>query len=288
MDYTYYPGCSLSATGHAYDASTRAISGKLGLNLIELDDWNCCGATAYMSVEELTSMSLSARNLAMAEKFGRDVVAPCSACYTVLRKTHEYMSEYPELREKVNLALNAGGLKYDCSLRVRHLLQVLVEDVGYEKLREATVRPLSGLKLACYYGCQIVRPKGAFDDPEHPQTLDKLVEAIGATPTHFPYKAKCCGGTLMWTKSDAGLELTKNILTSAVQFGADAVVTTCPLCQTNLEVYQGKIRRKFNADVDIPIVYFTQLIGLALGIDPKTLELDKLAVSTDRLTARFA
>jgi len=177
--YTYFPGCSSSEGGaKAYGWSTRAVSKALDIELVELDDWNCCGSTPYSSVEELASYCLSARNLALAEKSGLDLVTPCSSCYVILSRTNSYLKQYPELKAKVDKALAAGGLKYRGTVRVRHLLDVIVNDIGYDAIKSRVGRDLGGLKVAPYYGCQVVRPRFGFDHPEFPQSLDKLIDTL--------------------------------------------------------------------------------------------------------------
>jgi len=212
MTYTYYPGCSLHATSRAYDESIRAIAGTLGLELAEVEDWNCCGATAYMSVNETLSHCLTARNLALAAAQGGDMVAPCSACYTNLMKTNSYLKEFPDLKEKVDSALAEADLTYGGDVKVRHFLEVVVNDIGLEKIRGLVKKPLDGLKIAPYYGCQIVRPLSVEDDPDEPVLLDHLLEALGATVVTYPMKTTCCGGSLMGTKEEVARRLTRNLL----------------------------------------------------------------------------
>lgn len=278
MKYTYYPGCSVKATAKMYQQSIDTVAGPLGVELEELDDWNCCGATAYMSVKELMSFAISARNLALAESFHRDVVTPCSACYLVLNKTNIYFSEYPKLRKKLGQALEAGGLSYSGNLRVRHILDVIYNDVGIEKISSRITRKLEGLRVAPYYGCQIVRPEMGFDDPDDPTSMDELIGALGATSIDFHLKTKCCGASLMGTEEKLALQLCKELLANAEAGGAHCLITLCPLCHMNLDVYQGKVNRLFGTDFKLPILYFTQLIGLAMGYSLEDLGLDKLAV----------
>ena len=278
MKYTYYPGCSVSATANIYQDSIDAIAPALGLELEELEDWNCCGATAYMSVKELMSFAISARNLALAEQHHRDVVTPCSACYTVLNKTNRYFREYPDLRSKIGQALEAGGLSYSGNVRVRHLLDVVCSDVGCEKIRSLVVKKLTGLKVAPYYGCQIVRPETDFDDPDDPVKMNHLIEMLGAENVDYRMKTACCGASLMGTQEELAMRLCKNLLLDAERKGAHCLVTTCPLCQMNLDVYQGKVNKLFKTKFNLPVLYFTQLIGIALGMPPEKLGLGRLAV----------
>jgi heterodisulfide reductase subunit B len=271
MPYTYYPGCSLESTSRAYDESLRKVFEMLKLELHELKDWNCCGATMYMSIDGPLASSISARNLALAETLGYDVVAPCSSCFTVLSKTHRLMRENEEIRMRIGEALAPAGLKYDLSLRIRHPLDVLVNDVGVELIRLQVKRDLSGLRVANYYGCQIVRPERGFDDRENPTTMDNLLEALGAVNVYFPMKVRCCGGMLMTTYPEVALKLVKELLECAQENGAECIATTCPLCQINLEAYQGRVNAKFQTDFRMPVLFFTQLVGLALGATPRDL-----------------
>jgi len=286
--YLYYPGCSLEKTNFSFDHSSREVAKGLGFELKEIEDWNCCGSTSYMAVRELRSFAISARNLAIAERMGKgDLVTVCTACYTVLAKTHNYLKENAELREKVNHALAAADMKYSGNVKVRHLLDVIVNDVGLEAVKGKVKKPLEGLKVACYYGCQLSRPHGTFDDPEFPVTMDHLATALGATPVDFPLKAKCCGGMMMTTVADVGLKLTKDLLYCAKEAGADLVITCCPLCQVNLESYQGKIKKTFGTDPALPAIYFTQLMGVALGLPEKNLGLGSELVDPRPTLAKY-
>jgi heterodisulfide reductase subunit B len=286
MRYLYYPGCSAEATGKAYDISTRVMMDKLGVELVELDDWNCCGATSYFSVRELDSFAIAARNLAIAEQQGdEDLCVICNACYTTLAKTNRYMNESAEVHEAVNGALGAVGRSYDAAKPVRHIMDILVNDVGIEAVAEKVTRRLTGLKVAPYYGCQYSRPMGAFDDTEFPTTMDRLFRAMGAEIVDYQGKVKCCGGMMMLTKEEGALRLCYELLKGASDDGADVIVCACPLCEMNLEGYQPRVNKTFGTSFDIPVMYFTQLAGLALGATPKQLALDKQVVPCGRVVA---
>ena len=286
--YTYFPGCSSAHGGaKAYDTSTRAVAKILDVELIELEDWNCCGSTPYSSMDELASHCCSARNLALAEKRGIDLVSPCSSCYVMLNRTNLALGENHELRAKVSEALAAGNLQYQGIIKVRHLLDVFAHDVTSDEIKSHIKKDLSNLKVAPYYGCQVVRPQPSFDHPEYPTSMDKLIESLGAKATPFPLKARCCGGSLMLSEENIGLELAQKLLANAVSNGADIIVTVCPLCQTNLDLYQSKINKKFKTKYNIPILFFTQLIGIAFGIDNKTLGLEKGIVPTEKILAGY-
>lgn len=284
-DYAYYPGCSLETAASPYDKSVREVFKALGINLHEIEDWNCCGATMYMSVNNTVAYSISARNLAIAQKMGMDVCAPCSSCFTILQKTNRYIDWDPKEREKINQALAAANLTYDKPVAVRHPLDILVNEIGLDTIKAKVVNSLAGLKVAPYYGCQIVRPYGYFDDVDDPVTMDKLLQALGAEATHYPGKVRCCGGMLMTTEENIALKLNLGLLQAAVDNGAEMIATACPLCQMNLEAYQNKINQAFGRNFNIPIVYFTHLVGVALGMSPAKMGLDKLLVSPDKLLA---
>lgn len=287
MKYTYFPGCSAEATGKPYDDSARACAAKLGIELVDLEDWNCCGSTSYFSIRELESFGISARNLAIAQEMGStDLVATCNACYTILAKTNRYIAEDHELHDEINDALAAAGRRYDGDVRVRHLLDVIVNDLGLDEVSAKVERRLTKLKVAPYYGCQLSRPMGAFDDPEFPVTLDRLLEAIGAEPVNYPAKTKCCGGMLMLTQEDAALKLCHELLKAAQDNEADVIITACPLCEMNVEAYQTLVSKAFGTDFNIPVMYFTQLLGVALGIDGPTLALDKQVIPVDGVLAK--
>lgn len=267
MSYLYYPGCSLESSARAYDVSTRWVFRRLDVELKELEDWNCCGATMYMSIKETISLAFSARNLALAERDNGQIVAPCSSCYTILNKTNHILQENFIMRAKVNQSLRRAGLEYKGTAKVRHPLDVLVNDVGIEKIKEKAVRSLKGIRIAPYYGCQIVRPVGFFDDPENPTTMDELFISLGATIVPYPVKLRCCGGMLMTTFPEVALELNREILAAAEAEKAEVIVTTCPLCQINLDAYQDRINKKFGTKFKIAIMFFSQLLALALGAD---------------------
>ena len=266
MNYADYPGCSLEGASATYDRSLRKVMELLGHHLVELEDWNCCGATMYMSVKEMVALSVSARNLALAERIGDTLIAPCSACYTTLQKTNRYLRELPELREEVNQALAEGGLRYDLTVKVRHPLDIIVNSIGVESVVRRAELDLGGLKIAPYYGCQIVRPEPGFDDRDWPTSMDDLFNALGGRCVYFPDRVRCCGGMLATTYPEVGDELTCNIVECAVKNGAEVILTTCPLCQMNLETIP---------DQGIPVLCFTQLLGIALGASPREMDLHR-------------
>jgi len=283
MRYLYFPGCSLRSTGRPYEESTLAVFKTLGIPLEEVHDWNCCGATAYMSIDETQAFALAARNLALAEQQDNsdvvNIVAPCAACFLVLTKTQRYLTQYEDVRRRVNDAIGTAGLHYVGRARVRHPLDVIVNDVGVEAVSKLVKRRLTNLRVASYYGCQIVRPFSTFDHPQYPTTMDTLVGAVGATPVDWPLKTRCCGGSLTGTIQEAGLRLNRALLREAQKRNVDMIVTACPLCQFNLECYQDRINRHWHETIDIPIAFFTQMLGAAFGLSDTDLGVQRLFVT---------
>jgi heterodisulfide reductase subunit B len=271
--YPYYPGCSLQHRSHAYQQSTEAIARSLGFELAEIDDWNCCGATEYFSVNRLPAYALVARNLALAADQGaEEIVVPCSACFLNLHKTDKNMKLYPELGSKVNKALAAGNLHYEPgTVKVRHLLEMILTDIGIDRLKERTRRPLYGLKLAPYYGCLVARPDSVFDSTEQPTAMDRMLEALGAQVVPFSLKTFCCGGHMTQISEETALDMIHRIVKCAADSGADALVTLCPMCQLNLDVYQDAANRFFETNYQVPVLFFTQVIGVALGLTAREL-----------------
>jgi heterodisulfide reductase subunit B len=281
VKYAYYPGCSLEKNASAYHISALAASKPFGIDFVELEDWNCCGATEYVSISKIGSYALIARNLVQAKELelgtngnGKQLVAPCSACFLNLSKGESVLSSSKELTEKVNQALGAGGLTYQPGgLTVRHLLDIFVNDIGYDSIREKVVNPLSGLRVAPYYGCMVVRPGYQFeyDDSEQPVSLDKLMKTLGATVVDYPLKAQCCGGHMTQISESVAMDLINRLLKNAADYNADVIVTLCPMCQLNLDAYQENVNKAFGTDYKLPILYFTQLVGLAMGLSAKEL-----------------
>ena len=267
MNYLYYPGCSLTASAREYDLATRAVMAAAGVKLTEIDGWTCCGASAAAPISHLLSLSLSARNLALAEQTADDgqVLVPCSACYLNLKKAHDALHNDAAGRATINEALSAVNLAATGSVRVRHLLDVLAKDLGAQHLAPLMKRSLSGLTVAPYYGCQCLRPYPEFDDPERPVSMEPLIEATGAAVHIWEMGGRCCGASLVSTQPEAGLNRVCAILKAAK--GADLIVTVCPMCQMNLDAWQAKASRMAGEDLSITVLYLPQLLGLAMGLD---------------------
>jgi heterodisulfide reductase subunit B2 len=294
MKYAYYPGCSLECNSAAYDVSVRAVADLLGIKLVELDDWNCCGATEYFSQDELTACSVIARNLALVDPQYDQLVAPCAACYLNLAKVDSLMAEHPDMNEKINCALAAGGLKYKPGrVKVRHILDIIHTDIGETAIRDKVVRPLTGLRIAPYYGCQVVRPIKGVDNTEYPMKMDELFKWLGAEVVDYPVKAHCCGGHMTQISESQAFELIRRLLQSAVEYQADMILCMCPMCQLNMDAYQSAVNSHFGLNFKMPIIFFTQLLGVAFGIDHKTLGFGKEIVAAspvlkDKLNGKAA
>lgn len=258
MSYSYYPGCSLHSTGLEYGLSTRAVFQHLGLELRELLDWNCCGASSAHIFDHRLALALPARTLALAQPFGNDLVTPCAACYNRLKGADHAMRTDAVVRSEMESLL---GFQYSGSVAVRPVMAVLYEDVGLERIAAEVRNPLTGLKVVTYYGCLLVRPPeiAQFDNPDDPQVMAALLRAAGAEVMPWSHATDCCGGSLSLGRSDVVQQLVGKLANRAREAGADAIVTACPLCQVNLEMRQ-------TATVMIPTFYFTELMALAFGI----------------------
>lgn len=289
MKYAYYPGCSLEKNAAAYGDSFKAVIGVLSQELVELDDWSCCGATEYFSLDPLPAYALLARNLALVPREMTELVAPCSACYLNLYKTEHNMGLYPQLSQDVNTALAEAKLSYKPgTVHVRHALDILVNDVGYDAITAHVQQPLRGLRLAPYYGCLIVRPSHGFDNPEYPESLDRLLEALGATVVDFPLKAACCGGHMPQINPETAYALIYELISAAAAREADAIITLCPMCQLNLDAYQPQANDHFGTHYSMPVLYFTQVMGLAFGLSPQAMGFGQELVSAQSLLDKLA
>jgi len=290
--YDYFPGCSLKGTGKAYEESMLALFQALGIQVREMDDWNCCGATNYMSIDENQALALAGRNLALAERDGRDLIAPCAACWLVLSKTKHRLEDRPDLRQAICDALEntcaprGQKMTFTGSAGVRHPLDVLAVDYGVEEFAAKVTNPLKGLKVAPYYGCQLVRPFAYFDDQHNPTTMDRLLAAAGCEVIDFPHKTRCCGAMQTMIMPEVGLDLVRTLLIDARDRGADVIATACPLCQFNLEANQPKAERRFGDRLGMPVLYFTQVLGMALGLPGKQLGLQRSFLKVEPVLAR--
>ena len=286
MKYAYYPGCASDSTARDQHASCVAVARSLGIDLAEVEGWICCGTTPAHQTDRVLAAALPAANLVRAQKMGLDIVVTCAACYSMLKMANHEVLNHPKVRGHVSEVL---GQDYDGSVRVRHFVEVLLEDVGIDKIRKALKTSLNGLKVACYYGCLLVRPPEVmqFDDPENPTSLDCLITAMGGESLDWPHKVECCGGALSLTRTDVVVKLSDVVLTMARAAGADCMAVACPMCQINLDLRQADIEKELGKRHDLPIIYITQLLGLCLGISADELGLEKLMVSPDKVVKRL-
>jgi heterodisulfide reductase subunit B len=277
MKYAYYPGCSAHSTARDMHESSMAVAHALSIELKEIKGWSCCGATAAHQTDRVLAASLPAANLLLAREMGLDMVVNCAACYNRMKTTNHEVLCSTAMREQVNDTI---GQDYDGSVAVRHFVEVLIEDVGLAKLRNSFKQSLNGLKVACYYGCFLVRPHEVtqFDDAENPVSLDRLVTAMGGESLDWPHKVECCGGGLNLTRTDVLVKLSGSIIDMAQASGANCIAVACPMCQTSLDLRQKDIEKETGKRYDIPIVYITQLLGICLGISQKELGLNRLMV----------
>jgi heterodisulfide reductase subunit B len=269
--YAYYPGCTLQSTAKEYDVSARLVCNELGIELRELEDWTCCGASSAHSMSQLLGLALPARELQLAEEMGLPLVAPCAMCYFRLKiAAHDLVDE-----TTLNTVREVLARDFRNAAEVVHLLEVVAEDkeIMLSKLKKS----LAGMRVACYYGCLLVRPRAIldFDDEENPQMMDRLMEMLGAESIDWGFKTECCGASLPLSRPDIVLQLSHRILSQAKQMGADCIVVACPMCHSNLDSHQEEMKAKYKDGVGLPVLYFTQLLGLALGFSARQLLLDK-------------
>ncbi|MCX5779694.1 MAG: CoB--CoM heterodisulfide reductase iron-sulfur subunit B family protein [Firmicutes bacterium] len=284
MNIAYYPGCSLHTMAHEYDMSARLVSQRLGIELQEVPDWNCCGATAAHSLDHKLAIALNSRNLALVAAMPLPMVTtPCAGCFSRLKTTAAELKNDSVSAEMENLT--GFALAGARQVEVAHLLQLMTEEIGLEAISKLVVKPLNGMKLAAYYGCLITRPRRIvqFDDPEQPVSMDQLLQCLGAETVNWSHKAECCGGGFAASQTDIVVDLGGQVLEAARQAGADAIVVACPMCQANLDTRQKAIEADRRTSYNLPIVYFTQLMGLALGLSAHQLGLNRLLTSSTKL-----
>jgi heterodisulfide reductase subunit B len=280
-EYSFYPGCSSerNASASNYMTSVESMCKTLDIKLNEIPDWNCCGASiGYAEGGELPRHVMNARNIALSDQHhpGQDIVATCAACWLGARESQERITHSGELLADINNILSEAGLKYEGKQPIRHMVEVLIEDLGYDELAKPVKKPLEGIKIAGYVGCQTNRPFGVDGESfENPKYLDKLVETVGATPLEkYEQKVTCCGGALAFSEPEKSQVQIKKIIESAYDHGADLIVTPCPVCQMNVEVYQDQINKKHGTKFKMPVTYYSQLMTVAYGGSAKDAGLD--------------
>jgi len=294
MRVSYFPGCTLNTTGKGFDNAVRASAASVGLELVELPEWNCCGATYPLIIDNMLELAAPSHVLLAARDQGPGsngqgnvLTTACTTCYNVLKRTKKFVREQPDERERINAFIEGD---YAGEVEVKDILHLLRDDVGFPAIAEKVRTPLSGLKVAAYYGCMVLRPPNevAYDDPDHPTSLDDLMVALGATAVDFPHKNECCGAYLAVKAPEVTREMVYTIVKSAQAAGAEAVVTNCPLCQFNLDKQQAEMRKTYAGYRPVPVFYFSQLMGLALGLDIQDYGWERNYVDARPLLARLS
>ncbi|AHF06573.1 CoB--CoM heterodisulfide reductase iron-sulfur subunit B family protein [Desulfitobacterium metallireducens] len=288
MKTGYFPGCSLHSTAKNYESSTQAVLKTLGVQLEEIPDWNCCGSTPAHQTDHLLALSLSARNLALAEKAGmKDVMAPCAACFNHLRTAEVECAKDKKIHQEVQKAIE---MKYNNQVHVVNILELLVDRIGIQNIGKKVKKPLSGLKVAPYYGCMLTRPAkiAQFDDPINPQSMDRLLETLGAEVVTWGAKTDCCGAAHVLTRQEVVIELTGRIVHQAKEAQADVIATACPMCMSNLDLRQTAVEKSTGKETKVPVMYITELLGMAFGIPNSELGTRKHVVSTAAVTAKIS
>ncbi len=281
MKYAYYPGCSLEGTAIDYHESTMAVAEALGIELAEVPNWSCCGSTPAHCTDELLATALSAKNLCAAKTIANDMVVCCSACFSRFKFAQKHIEDKPGLRDEITGMMSVEDVQ---SVNVRHLIDVIVRDVPVETIAAAKKRDV-GLKVACYYGCLLTRPPKVtqFDDPEEPRFMDELLTSVGMEAVDWSHKTECCGASFALTHTEIVLRLTADILQMAQESGVDCISVACPLCHANLDMRQEDIAKKLGVKYKIPVFYFTQLLGMAFGLDHAELGIGRSLVSCKEL-----
>jgi heterodisulfide reductase subunit B len=280
---TYFPGCSAHGTSEEFDHTLKLVMKTLDVKLEEIPDWNCCGATSAHVMTENLALALPLRNLVLAEKLeSKTMGIACASCYSRMKVTKKEMDEHPELANRINSTIIEEG-EYTGSVDVQSMLQYCYETIGLETIKSKVTKSLAGLKVACYYGCLLTRPKDVthFDSPEYPMSMDHLMEALGAEAVEFDFKTECCGASFSISNTDVVHTLSGKILEMAKASGAHLIVVACPLCQSNLDMRQPDIAKLLKMKLDIPVMYFTQLMALAFGFPKEDLRLPKHIVPVE-------
>jgi heterodisulfide reductase subunit B len=276
MEIAYYPGCSLHASSQLYDIQCKLVFRNLGMELKEIEDWNCCGATAASKTDEFLAIALPARNLGIAAATGLpEIIIPCSSCYSRTLISQKTLAADPALKEAINAEL---GHKIEGSIKVSSILEALVSKVKSGEIAKTATKKLVGLRPACYYGCLLTRfpiDVAVPDDVENPQGMETVCKALGAEPLDWSYKTDCCGASASISDAEQSLLLMSRILKDAVGRGANCIVATCPLCQFNVDAYQDQVAKKYGIEKRLPVYFITELIGLSMGIDPLEMQVDR-------------
>ena len=277
MKYAFFPGCTLESAAEELMISTKKVAGALGMELVPIEGWTCCGASHIQDIDDTLATSINARNLALAERHNLPIMTVCNTCTLMLRTAKSKMIDSPQLRDSANQALRKSGLFYKGTSEITHLLWALIKDYGLEKLRKQVKRPLHGLKIANFYGCHIIRPPKimGFENPMNPRSMEMVADALGAESVDFDQRLACCGFHAVFPAEKEVMELTGINCISSKNADADCIVTPCPLCHMQLDMYQPDAQKSFQKDITIPTLHLPQLIGLALGFEPEELAINR-------------
>ncbi len=283
MRLSYYPGCTLKTTAKNFESSAIASFENLGIELKELKRWTCCGTVYSLASDDLIHHLAPIRNLIRVKEEGENrVVTFCSMCYNTLKRSNIRIRNSEEDRDKINDFMDREEINYQGDVEVLHSLEVLRDEIGFDKIKEKVKRPLEGLKVAPYYGCMLLRPEEAgIDDLENPCILENFIETLGAEPIDFPYKNECCGSYQTVNAVDIVVDKAYSILKYAKDMGADVVITSCPLCEFNLDARQREVKARYPDFEEIPVLYFTQMLAIALGLDPEVCRFDLNYISPE-------
>jgi len=287
--YALFLGCTIPARQPNYELSARKALTKLGIKLVDLDDLTCCCPPPIQSINLETSQAVAAYNICLAEEAGLDIVALCNGCFESLAMANAALKKDEKLRAKVNGILSKAGKEFKGTIEVKHFLQVLIDDIGLECIKASVVKPLNTLKVAPFYGCHSLRPSELleFDDPERPHILEDLIEALGAESVEYRDKLKCCGGLLRGISDDLSLSLARDKIINTTKAGAECIATLCPFCFVALDIGQIQVKSKFNEVYDMPILHYSELLALALGVDPKELALRTHKIKIDKVLEKI-
>jgi heterodisulfide reductase subunit B len=288
--YALFLGCTIPARQPNYELSARKTLEKLGVELVDLDNFTCCCPPPIQSINLETSQAVAAYNICLAEEAGLDIVALCNGCFESLAMANAALKKDKNRRAKINEILAEVGKEFKGTIEVKHYLQVLIDDIGVEGIKASVVKPLSNLKVAPFYGCHSLRPSELleFDDPERPHILEDLIEALGAESVEYRDKLKCCGGLLRGVSDDLALDLAREKLVNTTKAGAECIATLCPFCFVALDIGQLQVKSKFNEVYDMPIIHYSELLALALGVAPEELALRSHKVKTDKVIEKIA
>ncbi|MEM3696702.1 MAG: CoB--CoM heterodisulfide reductase iron-sulfur subunit B family protein [Candidatus Bathyarchaeia archaeon] len=281
--YALFLGCTIPARQPHYELSARKALTKLGIELVDLDNMTCCAPPPLQSIDLETSLAIAAHNICIAEEADLNIVTLCTGCFESLAMANAILKKNEELKAKVNKILSSVGKEFKGNKEVRHYLQVLMNDVGLKRLEKSVVKKLNNLKVASFSGCHLLRPSALlkFDDPERPRIFDNLIEALGAKSIWYRNKLKCCGGLLRGYADDVALAIAKDKIVNATRAGADCISTLCPFCFLTLDLGQMLIKSTYKEEYNMPIIHYSELLSLSLGIDPKELALDFHKVKVD-------